>query len=71
MPEQSGSAKVYHDIYGEPCTLRALIRDEPEWAHSRITVMENELKELREGIAKYQKTKTTGDQQRMFELLNT
>lgn len=43
MDKQSGSARVYHDIDGDPCTLRTLIKMEPEWAHSRITVMENEL----------------------------
>ncbi len=46
MPEQSGSARVYHDMDGLPCTLRALIANEPEWAHSRITHMEARIKEL-------------------------
>ena len=34
------TAKVYQDSDGNELSLRRLIKDEPEWAHSRIVKLE-------------------------------
>lgn len=41
----NSTARVYSDSDGNECTLRQLIKREPEWAYSRIVALEGLLKE--------------------------
>ena len=42
----------YHDIDGNPCTLRTLCMDSPEWAESRIRLVATELPKIRAELAR-------------------
>jgi uncharacterized protein YhaN len=41
----NSTAKVYHDVNGVECTLRQLVKADPDWAASRIQVGEQAIAE--------------------------
>jgi len=40
------TARVFHDVDGNECTLLQLINRDPEWAQSRIQYLEEKLSQL-------------------------
>ena len=40
------TAKIYHDIDGNDCTIFQMVRTEPQWAAARIQAGEGAIKQL-------------------------
>ena len=40
------TAKIYHDIDGNDCTIFQMVRTEPQWAAARIQAGEEVIKQL-------------------------